>query len=125
MFYALISAVILLVAFSLPPSPLQLILIGVGLLIGAGFAGPSGAVISDVTSASIHASALAVLVLANNMIGLAPGPFVTGLLADAFDLQIAMSLVPLASFGAAFAYLKASRHYRNDLARVQQAASAP
>ncbi|MCY1552540.1 hypothetical protein D3C76_1568180 [compost metagenome] len=104
---------------------MQLILIGVGLLIGAGFAGPSGAVISDVTSASIHASALAVLVLANNMIGLAPGPFVTGLLADAFDLQIAMSLVPLASFGAAFAYLKASRHYRNDLARVQQAASAP
>ncbi|MNC55780.1 hypothetical protein D3C75_1053290 [compost metagenome] len=96
-------------------------LIGVGLLIGAGFAGPSGAVISDVTSASIHASALAVLVLANNIIGLAPGPFITGALADVFDLRIAMAVVPLASFGAAFAYLQASRHYRNDLARLQQA----
>jgi predicted MFS family arabinose efflux permease len=121
MLYALISAVIMLTAFVLPPTPLQLVLIGIGLLIGAGFAGPSGAAICDVTSASIHASALAVVVLANNIIGLAPGPFITGVLADAFDLRFAMTLVPLASFGAAFAYLQASRHYRNDLARLQQA----
>ncbi|WP_223547808.1 MFS transporter [Pseudomonas sp. A-B-19] len=120
MLFALISALILLTAFALPPSPLQLVLIGVGLLIGAGFAGPCGAVISDVTSASIHASALAVLVLANNIIGLAPGPFITGALADVFDLQVAMAVVPLASFGAVFAFLQAGRHYRNDLARLQQ-----
>ena len=54
MLYALVSAVILLTAFVLPPTPLQLVLIAIGLLIGAGFAGPSGAAICDVTSASIH-----------------------------------------------------------------------
>ncbi|MEB2519025.1 MFS transporter [Pseudomonas sp. YuFO20] len=120
MLYALISAVILLTAFALPPGPLQLVLIGLGLLVGAGFAGPSGAAICDVSNASIHASALAVVVLANNIIGLAPGPFITGVLADTFDLRFAMALVPLAGFCAAFAYLQASRHYRNDLARLQQ-----
>ncbi|VVM78225.1 MFS transporter [Pseudomonas fluorescens] len=123
MFYVLISALILLVAFSLPPSQLQLILIGVGLFVGAGFAGASGAAISDVINPAIHASAVATLVLANNIIGLAPGPFITGVLADAFGLQVAMALVPLVSFGSAFAFLKASRHYRNDLARRQQVES--
>ena len=47
MLYALVSAVILLTAFVLPPTPLQLVLIAIGLLIGAGFAGPSGAAICD------------------------------------------------------------------------------
>ncbi|MNE78308.1 hypothetical protein D3C80_1747010 [compost metagenome] len=115
MAYALISGVILLVAFSLPPSTLQLAVIAIGLLIGAGFAGPSGAVVSDVTHASIRASALATLVLANNFIGLAPGPFVTGLLADIFNLQVAMAVVPLASLGAAYAYYRASRCYLDDM----------
>ncbi|MDT4840377.1 putative L-galactonate transporter [compost metagenome] len=115
MAYALISSVILLVAFSLPPSTLQLAVIAIGLLIGAGFAGPSGAVVSDVTHASIRASALATLVLANNFIGLAPGPFVTGLLADIFNLQVAMAVVPLASLGAAYAYYRASRCYLDDM----------
>lgn len=117
MFYALFSSLILMLAFALPPSHLQLLLIGLGLLIGAGFAGPSGAVVSAVTNASIHASALATLVLANNIIGLAPGPFITGVLADAFDLQVAMAAVPLVGFGAAFAYRQAGRYYCDDLAR--------
>lgn len=115
MVYALISGVILLVAFSLPNSPLQLVVIACGLLIGGGFAGPSGAVVSDVTHASIRASALATLVLANNIVGLAPGPFITGLLADLFNLQVAMSVVPLVSLGAAYAYYRASQRYLDDM----------
>lgn len=119
MLYALISAVILLAAFSLAPSQMQLLLIGLGLLVGAGFAGPSGAVVSDVTNTSIHASALATLVLANNILGLAPGPFITGVLADVFDLQVALAVVPLVGLGAAFGYLQASRNYCHDLANRQ------
>jgi MFS family permease len=124
MAYALLSGVILLVAFSMPPNTLQLAVIAIGLLIGAGFAGPSGAVVSDVTHASIRASALATLVLANNIIGLAPGPFVTGLLADMFNLQVAMTVVPLASLGAAYAYYRASRHYLDDMVDTSADATA-
>lgn len=115
MFYALFSTCALLVAFILPAGALQVSLIGLGLLLSAGFAGPAGAVISDVTSASIRASALATLVLANNILGLAPGPFITGVLADAFDLQMALAVVPLVGLGAAFAYRRACCHYQRDL----------
>ncbi len=114
MCYALFSTGVLLVAFLLPAGALQISLIALGLLFSAGFAGPAGAVISDVTSASIRASALATLVLANNILGLAPGPFITGVLADAFDLQMALAVVPLVGLGAAFAYSRARCHYRQD-----------
>lgn len=115
MAYALLSAMILLLAFNLTQGTTQLVLIGLGMLVGAGFAGPSGAVIGDVSRASIHATAMATLVLANNIIGLAPGPFIAGLLADAFSLHLAMALVPLAGLGSAWAYFKASHHYPGDV----------
>lgn len=119
MIYAFGAAVLLLIAFNLPAGQMQLLLIGLGLVVGSGFAGASAAVVSSVTHASIHATALATLVLANNLLGLAPGPFVTGVLADLFELDVAMGLVPLAGFVAAFAYWKASLLYLPDLARLQ------
>lgn len=121
MFYALGSGVLLLIAFALPPGTAQLLLIGLGLLIGGGFAGPSGSAVADVSPATIHATAFAVLTLANNIFGLAPGPFITGALADAFSLQTAMELVPLVGLGSAAAYFMASRYYQNDMQRLQQA----
>jgi MFS family permease len=119
MCYALGSSFLLLAALLLADGQLQLLLIGLGLLIGAGFAGPSGAVVSSVTNASLRASVLATLTLGNNILGLAPGPFITGLLADSFNLHLAMTLVPLIGLGAAAAYFAASRHYLQDL-QLQQ-----
>ena len=116
MAYALASCLFLLLAFALPAGLPQLLLIGLGLLIGGGFAGPSGSVVADVSHASIHATAFAVLTLANNIFGLAPGPFITGVLADAFNLQLAMQVVPLAGLLSAGAYWMASRFYLQDLA---------
>ena len=113
MLYALGSSLLLLAAFALPAGNPQLLLIGLGLLVGGGFAGPSGSVVADVTPAAIHASAFAVLTLANNIFGLAPGPFITGALADAFSLQTAMALAPLV--GSAAAYWMASRFYLNEV----------
>jgi hypothetical protein len=40
------------------------------------------------------------LALANNLIGLAAGPVVTGALADRFGLPTALQLVPVVSFAA-------------------------
>ena len=109
------SAVLSPPTFALPAGNPQLLLIGLGLLVGGGFAGPSGSVVADVTPAAIHASAFAVLTLANNIFGLAPGPFITGALADAFSLQTAMALAPLVGLGSAAAYWMASRFYLNEV----------
>ena len=121
LFYALGCAILLLIAFALPASQAQLLLIALGLLIGGGFAGPSGSAVADVCPAAIHATAFAVLTLANNIFGLAPGPFITGALADAFSLQTAMELVPLVGLGSAAAYFMASRHYQADMQRLDAA----
>jgi len=112
--YALSSALVLFVAFSLPPGTLQFTLIAFGLLLGAGFAGPSGAAVSDVTHPAIRATVFATLTLANNLIGLAPGPFVTGVLADAAGLDVALRVIPVVSVLAAVSYFAASRSYDTD-----------
>jgi MFS family permease len=110
--YALFSGALLLAAFLLPPGATQLLLVGLGLAIGAGFAGPSGAIVAEVTNPAIRATAFATLTLANNLIGLAPGPFVTGLVADRAGLDVAMCIVPLAGILAAGFFFLASRSYQ-------------
>ena len=115
--YSAASSIVLLSAFSLPPGPLQFALIVCGLLVGAGYAGPAGAVVADVHDRAIRATALATLALANNLIGLAPGPWVTGLLADARGLDAAFRVVPLTGLLAALFFVAASRHYESDRRR--------
>ncbi len=112
--YALASTVLLVTRFGVPAGALQFALVALGLLAGAGFAEPSGAVVADVTHRAITATGFATLTLANNLLGLAPGPFVTGLIADAAGLDAAMRVIPLAGLGAAVLYWQASRHYEQD-----------
>lgn len=101
-------------AFLFEPGASQLILLGVGMFFVAGVAGVASAVIANGTDAAIHATALAVLAVANNLIGLAPAPIVTGLVADRLGLSLALQLVPLASLGAAAAFHLCGRYYRCD-----------
>ena len=84
-----------------PVGPVQLALLGAGAFFSAGTSGPAGALVAGLTPASVRASALGVLALANNLIGLAGGPLVTGALADRLGLATALRLVPAASLAAA------------------------
>ncbi len=116
--YCLISCLLLSAAFALPAGPLQLVLIGLGMLVAAGTTGPAGAMVANLTHYSVHGTAFATLTLANNLLGLAPGPFLTGKLSDLFGLQAAFQLVPLVSIGAAAVFCYALRHYRKDLRKL-------
>ena len=116
--YCLSCCVLLMLGFHQPPGPLQLALIAAGMLVAAGSVGPAGAMVANLTHASIHSTAFATLTLANNLLGLAPGPIVTGALADQLGLQQALQLVPLVSLGAAAAFLIAKRTYLHDLQRA-------
>lgn len=117
--YCLACFVLLAVAFHLPPGVPQLGLIGLGMFVGAGTVGPAGAMVANLTPAPIHGTAFATLSLANNLLGLAPGPIVVGVLADAYDLTTALQLVPFVCLASAFIFACARRCYRDDLQQIE------
>ncbi|MGE8096643.1 MFS transporter [Pseudomonas fluorescens] len=116
--YCLGSCLLLSAAFALPAGPAQLMLICLGMLIAAGTTGPAGAMVANLTHHSVHGTAFATLTLANNMLGLAPGPFITGKVSDVIGLQAAFQWVPMVSIAAAAVFFYAKCHYHKDIARL-------
>jgi MFS family permease len=117
--YCLTTAIILGVAFQLEPGVIQLAVIGVGMFLAAGTCGPAGAMVANLTPTPIHATAFATLTLANNLLGLAPGPLLTGMLADRVGLQDAFKLIPVMALLAALAFWFGRANYARDIARVE------
>ena len=117
--FCLGSCLLLSAAFALQAGPVQLLLICLGMLIATGTTGPSGAMVANLTHYSVHGTAFATLTLANNLLGLAPGPFITGRLSDLIGLHAAFQLVPLVSLAAAAVFFYAKCHYHRDIARLQ------
>lgn len=113
--YCLVSLIFLSVAFRLPPGNTQLILFAIGIFTASGIWGPANAVVANLTPATMHSTSIAILTLINNLIGLAPGPFATGVLADKYGLNVAFQWVPLASIVAVLAFYMAWRHYDGEL----------
>ena len=103
--YCVGCALMFILAFLLPAGAPQLALLGVGLFLAAASAGPAGATVAALTPAALHGTAFAVLTLANNAFGLAPGPIVTGWLADRIGLLGALQWLPFASMAAAAIFL--------------------
>ncbi|WP_296277338.1 MFS transporter [Pseudomonas sp. UBA7530] len=117
--YACATMLLFIVAFSIAPGVLQLLLIGTGMLLSGAHSGPSSAVATCVNDPRVHATVLAVIALAISLLGMAPGPFLTGLLADFTDLSTAMAVMPLASLLAGLCFIVANRHYSKDAQRFQ------
>ncbi|WP_349918278.1 MFS transporter [Aeromonas veronii] len=117
--YCIGSCALLSLAFALPFGLPQLVLICLGMFIATGTSGPAGAMVANLTHASVHGTAFATLTLANNLLGLAPGPFITGKVSDHIGLDNAFRLVPIISIAAAMVFLYARRHYHKDVARLE------
>ena len=118
-FYCLACAVLLTGALSFGPGPVQLALLGGAMFLAGSTAGPSGAMVANMTPAVLHGTAFAVLTLANNAFGLAPGPIVTGWLADRIGLLGAMQWLPVASLCAAIVFVAAARQSQPRLATAR------
>ncbi|MGW7262369.1 MFS transporter [Streptomyces sp. NPDC054842] len=114
------SLVLLLSAFHLPTGSLQIMTLAAGAMLSAGTAGPAAAMVANLTPATIAATAFATLTLANSLLGLAPGPAVTGMLADRTSLLDALRLVPLVALGATVAFVVGRHHYERDLLRITE-----
>lgn len=116
--YGFGSAITLCFALMLPPGLPQLVLLGIAMFLVAGTTGPAGAMVANLTPAALHGSAFATLTLAHNLLGLAPGPIVTGRIADTAGLLDALRVLPVAAVIAALLFLAARRSYLTDLEAV-------
>ncbi|NEW70662.1 MFS transporter [Streptomyces rhizosphaericus] len=112
------SFVLLTAGFQLPTGAPQLVLIGAGALLSNATAGPAAAMVANLTPAAIAATAMATLTLANSLLGLAPGPAVTGALADHVGLLGALRAVPLVAVAAGVAFTIGKCFYEKDLRRL-------
>jgi len=109
-------AILVAAAFTLGPGTAQLVILGAAMFLAAATAGPAGAMVASLTPAALHGTAFAVLTLANNAFGLAPGPIVTGWLADRIGLAGALQWLPIASVAAALVFILAARRPEAELA---------
>ncbi|WP_233859881.1 MFS transporter [Paraburkholderia sp. HD33-4] len=115
--YCALSGIAFVTAFRLPPGPPQLVLIGVGMLLESGAVGPTGALVAELTPPQLHATAMAIWALANNLLGLAAGSVMTGMLADRMGLRAALELIPLATLVSTLLFFAGKSLYRRDVAR--------
>ncbi|MFD8743799.1 MFS transporter [Streptomyces sp. NPDC059616] len=112
------SLVLLTAGFHLPAGTPQLLLIGAGTLLSNATAGPAAAMVANLTPAAVAATAMATLTLANSLLGLAPGPAVTGMLADRMGLLGALRLVPFVAVLSGAAFVIGKLRYEGDLRRL-------
>lgn len=122
--YSVLCFALLGTAFHLQAGTAQLALIAGGMMLAGGSAGPASAAVANLTDPRIHASAFATLTLVNNLLGLAPGPFFTGLMADHIGLAGALQWMPVAGLIAAICFLLGRRTYTADLQRLAQRRAA-
>ena len=121
--YCAVAFAALSAAFAAPIGGVQLALVGLGLFFAAGATGPSGAVVVEGADPRLHGTVLATLTLANNLLGLAPGPMVTGFIADHSSLPEALRAAPVAGLAACLVFWIARR--RLDRASDADARRAP
>jgi MFS family permease len=119
--YCLLCALTITAALATGPGKAQLVLLGIGMFLAAASAGAAGAVVAALAPPALHGTAFAVLTLANNAFGLAPGPIMTGWLADRIGLLGALQWAPLASAAAAGIFVLAAGEKRPMVAAVKAA----
>ena len=76
--------------------------------------GPAAAIIIDVVHPGVRSTGSSVLSLVQNLLGLALGPLLAGLLSDSVGLTMALALTPLACVIAAVSFLMARTAYQSE-----------
>ncbi|CAM2772944.1 MFS transporter [Prescottella defluvii] len=123
--FCVIALLSLGIGFQLDTGAPQLILLGIGAFFSAGCSGPTAAMVAGLTHESVRASALGTLTIANNILGLALGPFVIGILADRLGLIESLQLAPLFYVAAIAALLVGRRVYPAGLRKLASQSTVP
>ena len=122
-----VAALAVLVAafgLALEPGP-QFALIALGGFIATCTVGPVTAIVVDVIHPGVRATGCSVLALFQNLFGLALGPFLAGVLSDAWGLVPALTAMPAFGLVAAGAFMLAARSYEHDKAQALEPVNLP
>ena len=103
--YCLLLGSLMEIAFRMPPGKMQLALLAPAVFFLASSFSTCSPIIAGATPPAIHGSAFATMALFNNILGLAAGPFLTGVIADAVGLQVALRWLPVAAILPLAAYV--------------------
>ncbi|GAB1640702.1 MFS transporter [Krasilnikovia sp. MM14-A1259] len=122
--FSAVTVVFLAAAFTIKPGGLQMLLLAVGCFFAGGTTGPTGAMVARLTHESIRATAFGTYTFFNNLLGLAAGPLVTGILADRYGLEFAMQCVPLVAVAAIGLLIAGRAAYPSSVAKLDRAAEA-
>ncbi len=120
----MVSALVLGFAFGAPRlgvalgAQAQFALLALGGFFMTGISGVVTAAAIEVVHPSVRATSASVLSLFQNLLGLAAGPLIAGLLSDAWSLETAMAVMPVFGLLAAGLFTAISRSYAEDLRRV-------
>jgi MFS transporter, Spinster family, sphingosine-1-phosphate transporter len=118
------SMVVLVAAFTAAlQAPAQFALIALGGFLATCTVGPVSAIVIDVIHPGVRATGSSVLALFQNLFGLAAGPFLAGVLSDAWGLVPALAAMPVFALVAAGAFLFAASSYAGDKARAAEPAN--
>jgi MFS transporter, Spinster family, sphingosine-1-phosphate transporter len=101
------------------PVQSQFALIALGGFLMTCTVGPVSAVVIDVVHPGVRATGASILALFQNLLGLAAGPFITGVLSDALGLETALTIIPAFGLLAALFLVLATRTYETDMQRVR------
>ena len=118
--YAAMSLTFLALGFGQHTGATQIMLVAVGAFFAAGTTGATTAMVANLTHPSIRATAFGTLTFANNLLGLAAGPIVVGIIADHLGLVRAMQIMPWISVPAIIALIIGRRTYASSLRRVSR-----
>ena len=80
--------------------------------------GPVGAVVIDVVTPEVRATAMSMITVSQNLFGMAVGPLITGVLSDSYGLGTALAVVPVFSLLSAMFLMMGARSYEADHARI-------
>ncbi len=122
----LVAMALLAAAFGLSLSPQsQFAVIALGGFVATCTIGPVSAIVIDVIHPGVRATGSSVLALFQNLFGLAAGPFLAGVLSDAWGLVPALTAMPFFALLAVAAFLLAARSYEAEKARTVEPAAVP
>jgi len=102
-----------------PASQSQLLMIALGGFVMTCTVGPVAAVVINVVHPGVRATGSSVLALFQNLFGLAAGPFIGGVLSDAYGLETALTVIPAFGLLAALFFTLAARTYEADIHQVE------
>ncbi|CAN5922593.1 MFS transporter [soil metagenome] len=110
------AALLLSAAFGiLPPGILQFVAIAAGGFMMTAASGTIASLAIDVIHPGLRATAGATLAVVQNLLGLAAGPLLTGVLSDAFGLVTALTIMPLFCLASAAVLMLGTRFYPAEL----------